>query len=159
MAQANNSTHKQNSEDNILTTTIRLKIASMWPLSWFQGMFEGWAVSDMLTFFFLKKVSRKKYFLSQKNICVQVLYLLLWVWINAGASAASSSLLDMTTEHPLTQVSCDWRRVGHVTPVLAPDWSLAAVQAGVYRGPPVHPLRRERDLHHRGHILCNLHGR
>ena len=34
-----------------------MKIAAMWPLSWFQGMFEGWAVSDMLTFFFLKKVS------------------------------------------------------------------------------------------------------
>ena len=67
MAKANNSTHKQNSEDNILTTTIRLKIAAMWPLSWFQGMFEGWAVSDMLTFFFLKKVSRKN-FLSQNQL-------------------------------------------------------------------------------------------
>ena len=47
----------------------------------------------------------------------------MWVWINAGASAASSSLLDMTTEHPLTQVSRDWWRAGHVTtcpPLIGP---------------------------------------
>ena len=40
----------------------------MWPLSWFQGMFEGWAVSDMLTFFFLKKVSWKIFLASEKYL-------------------------------------------------------------------------------------------